>query len=281
MDEPCWVVPEALDTSACIGVAWLSGIMDGVTAPPEAFHTPPLFSPMPRTSRTPVPEQPGARAPGRVGRPPKTYVETEELRGRIKAAAAKVFAERGYHGLAVEAIVQEASLSRPTFYRYFANVDEVLNQVFTEVNARLVQEVRAAVGSAADPMSKVEAGLLAWRGWCEWVGPMLGSIYAEMHNAASPAYHHRNAVIALIVAEVDAAYAHIGRGKASRVLVETFVVGVEHLGYQYHLGSHGDKVQAWAETREAMLRLAIGLLGARPEWQAAVLLADRLGIDLD
>jgi hypothetical protein len=29
-----------------------------------------------------------------------------------------------------------------------------------------------------------------------------------------------------------------------------------------------------------MLRLAIGLLGARAEWQSAVQLADQLGIDL-
>lgn len=270
-----------MGASACIGAAWLSGIMFGTTVITEASPSPPSFLPMPRSPRASVTEPPGNRARGRVGRPPKTYVETEELRGRIKAAAAKVFAERGYHGLAVEAIVQEASLSRPTFYRYFANVDEVLNQVFTEVHARLVQDVRTAVGSVSDPIGKVEAGLLAWRGWCEWVGPMLGSIYAEMHDAASPAYHRRNSVIALIVAEVDAAYAQIGRGKISRLLVETFVVGVEHLGYQYHLGSHADKAQAWAETRKAMLRLAIGMLGARPEWQAAALLADQLGIDLD
>jgi len=236
--------------------------------------------PMPRSPRTPAPEPSGARARGRVGRPPKTYVETEELRVRIKSAAAKVFAERGYHGLAVEAIVQEAGLSRPTFYRYFANVDEVLHQVFTEVHARLVHDVRAALASAPDPMGKVEAGLLAWRGWCEWVGPMLGAIYAEMHNASSPAYHHRNSVIALIADEVDAAYAQLGRGKTSRLLVETFVVGVEHLGYRYHLGAHHSDADAWAETRKAMLRLAIGMLGARAEWQAATLLADQLGIDL-
>lgn len=225
-------------------------------------------------------EPTGSRTRGRVGRPPKTYVETEELRVRIKSAAAKVFAERGYHGLAVEAIVQEAGLSRPTFYRYFSNVDEVLNQVFVEVHGRLVQDVRSAVGSVQDPIGKVEAGLLAWRGWCEWVGPMLGSIYAEMHNANSPAYHHRNSVIELIADEVDGAYSQLGRGKISRLLVETFVVGVEHLGYRYHLGAHRGNAEAWAETRKAMLRLAIGMLGARAEWQVAPLLADQLGIDL-
>lgn len=235
---------------------------------------------MPRSVRLTPNDPPGARARGKVGRPPKTYVETEELRVRIKSATAKVFAERGYHGLAVEAIVQEASLSRPTFYRYYANVDEVLNQVFSELHARLVQDVGAAIMSVDDPIGKVEAGVLAWRGWCEWVGPMLPSIYAEMHNVNSPAYHHRKSTIELIGSAVDVAYAQLGRAPISRVLVETFVVGVEHLGYRYHLGSHDDKVAAWRDTRTAMLRLAIGLLGARAEWQSAIQLADRLGIDL-
>lgn len=228
----------------------------------------------------PNPSEPqSARPRGKVGRPPKTYVETEELRVRIKAATAKVFAERGYHGLAVEAIVQEAALSRPTFYRYFSNVDEVLNLVFTEIHGRLVHEVRSAVDAATEPLAKVEAGLLAWRGWCEWVGPMLGSIYAEMHNASSPAYQHRLSVIGLIANEVDAAYAKLGRGQIPRVLVETFVVGVEHLGYRYHLGERKD-AEAWSETRQALLRLAIGMLGSRMEWQVAPVLADQLGIDL-
>lgn len=235
---------------------------------------------MTRSARSTQAEPPSARSRGKVGRPPKTYVETEELRVRIKSATAKVFAERGYHGLAVEAIVQEASLSRPTFYRYFSNVDEVLNQVFAEIHGRLVQDVRAAVDAATEPLAKVEAGLLAWRGWCEWVGPMLASIYAEMHNANSPAYHHRLSVIGLIADEVDAAYAKLGRNKISRVLVETFVVGVEHLGYRYHLGERRNDPAAWTETRQAMLRLAIGMLGSKIEWQLAPQLAGQLGIDL-
>ncbi|MBH1986518.1 MAG: TetR/AcrR family transcriptional regulator [Burkholderiales bacterium] len=236
---------------------------------------------MPRSAKPASPAAPPPKARGKVGRPPKTYVETEELRTRIKAATAKVFADRGYHGLAVEAIVQEAALSRPTFYRYFSNVDEVLGVVLSEVNDRLVHDVQLAVRGAADPMAKVEAGLLAWRRWGEWVGPMLASIYAEMHQTSSPAYHHRMGVIELISKEVDAAYAQLGRGRISRVLVETFVVGVEHLGYRYHLGEQGRSEEAWREIRSAMLRLAIGLLGARAEWSVAPQLAEQLDIRLD
>lgn len=215
------------------------------------------------------------------GRPPKTYIETEDIRSRLKTAAAKEFAEKGYHGMSVEGILAHSGLSRPTFYRHFANVDEVIGAVLTELNARLIQDVRAAVSAGGDPVGKAEAGLMAWRKWGEWVGPMLPSIYAQLHNPNGPVRMFRSQVVGVLCDDIDGISRQLGRAPVPRILVETFIVGVEYLGYRFHCGEDAGSPQAWAQTREAMLRMVIGLLGSRPEWAAATQLAQVLSIELD
>lgn len=44
--------------------------------------------------------------------------------------ALRLFAERGYIGVRVEDIAQEAGVSRSTFYKYFAERDEILASLF-------------------------------------------------------------------------------------------------------------------------------------------------------
>lgn len=224
---------------------------------------------------------PASGAKSKGGRPPKTYIETEDVRSRLKTAAAKEFAEKGYHGMSVEGILAHSGLSRPTFYRYFANVDEVIGVVLADINGRLIQDVRAAVANAPDPVSKAESGLMAWRKWGEWVGPMLPSIYAQLHNPNGPVRVHRNEVVQVLYEDIDGICRQLGREPVPRILLETFIVGVEYLGYRFHCGEDAGSPENWSQTREAMLRLVLGLLGGRPEWQLAAQLADGLGIRLD
>lgn len=214
------------------------------------------------------------------GRPPRNAAETELIRSQIKAAAAKAFAEHGSHGLSVELITQAGAISRPTFYRYFKNTDEVLQLILREANDRLINTVVSAIRQAVGPLEKLEAGLLAWRAWGEETGPMLRAIFGEMHDARSPAAAHRQRVLEAIGIELNQMAISLGRAPFDALQVETFVIGVEYLGYRFHFGPEAPSDALWQRTRQAMIRLALGLLGGPIEWANATQLAAILDLHL-
>lgn len=214
------------------------------------------------------------------GRPPRDAAGTELIRSQIKQAAAKVFAEHGSRGVSVELITQAGNISRPTFYRYFKNTEEILDLILREANDRLIDMVLTAIRQPEGPLQKVEAGLVAWRAWGEQTGPLLRAIFAEMHDVRSPAAAHRQRVLQAIGVELNQMVVRLGRAPFDALQVESFVIGVEYLGYRFHFGPEAPSDALWRRTRQAMIRLAVGLLGGPLEWAHATQLAEALDVKL-
>jgi AcrR family transcriptional regulator len=65
----------------------------------------------------------------------------QERRRQILSAAKAVFAEAGYHGASIHAIIERAQIARGTFYLYFeskaAVFDSILDQAMGDLRARL------------------------------------------------------------------------------------------------------------------------------------------------
>lgn len=215
----------------------------------------------------------------RRGRPPKTDAELNQLRERVLAATRTVFAHVGYHGLSVELVIDEAKVSRPTFYKYFASLDEVVEILLTRVNQDLIGSLVTALQSAVEPAAKVEAAILAWRQWGEDLGEFLRPFYAELHNATSPVGRHRQITLGVLTTQIAQAVEAMGRARPTPLRVATFINGVEYLGYHYHLETPRD-AGSWADTREAMFRLALGLLGDESDWSDAIGFAHDFDIHL-
>ena len=227
-------------------------------------------------------EQPAPVPPKRgKGRPPRNAAETEAVRRQILQATATVFGEQGSHGTSVELITQACDISRPKFYRHFKNADEALDQVLREANDQLIDLLVTAIRQEGGPMQKLEAGLLAWRAWGEQSGPVVRAIFAEMQDIHSPAYAHRQRVLETLAQEMVQLATQLGRRAFDPLQVETFVIGIEYLGYRFHFGPEAPTEALWQRTRQSMLRLALGLLGGPLEWAHAPQLADALGIRLD
>ena len=64
-----------------------------------------------------------------------------ERRRQIVSAAKTVFAEAGYHGASINAIIEKAQIARGTFYLYFesksAVFDSILDQALTDLRTRI------------------------------------------------------------------------------------------------------------------------------------------------
>ena len=81
----------------------------------------------------------------------------QERRRQIVAAAKAVFAEAGYHGASIHAIIERAQIARGTFYLYFeskaAVFDSILDQAMADLRARIH---RIEVDDPAAPPPQVQ-----------------------------------------------------------------------------------------------------------------------------
>lgn len=75
--------------------------------------------------------------------PPVPGVRRAQTRARLVAAAAEVFAVRGFAGASVEEICERAGYTRGAFYGSFASKEEVFLALLDEHNAATLAAVRA------------------------------------------------------------------------------------------------------------------------------------------
>jgi AcrR family transcriptional regulator len=78
-----------------------------------------------------------ARAPIRRRQTPRAYLRADERRAQILDAAKSIFARRGYHGVNVEDICNEARIARGTLYQHFDNKHDVMLALMEELAARV------------------------------------------------------------------------------------------------------------------------------------------------
>jgi TetR/AcrR family fatty acid metabolism transcriptional regulator len=97
----------------------------------------------------------------RTRRPPGARLEHEpEKRRAILHAAVRVFAEKGYQGCRIADVARAAHVAYGLVYHYFRNKDELLESVFAEQWAILINAIRAideGQGSAADKLAGIHA----------------------------------------------------------------------------------------------------------------------------
>lgn len=98
------------------------------------------------------------RAPRkRMGRPPAT----DDPRGTILQAAARLFAEKGYEASSLGELAERAGTSKAGVYHYFATKQQIYDAITLHVLGGLVQAVQAAVGSHTGAQQRLEAFMLA------------------------------------------------------------------------------------------------------------------------
>jgi AcrR family transcriptional regulator len=88
----------------------------------------------------------------------------QERRRQILSAAKAVFAEAGYHGASIHAIIERAQIARGTFYLYFeskaAVFDSILDQAMADLRARL-HRIEVNVPGAPPPQVQLREQVVA------------------------------------------------------------------------------------------------------------------------
>mgnify|MGYP000392113445 CR=1 FL=1 len=57
----------------------------------------------------------------------------------IMESALKLLSEHGFHGTPISLIAQHASVGAGTIYRYFANKEELINELFKEIKRKILK----------------------------------------------------------------------------------------------------------------------------------------------
>ena len=84
-----------------------------------------------------------------------------EKRRAILHAAVRVFAEKGYHGCRIADVAQGAGVAYGLVYHYFRNKEELLESVFAEQWAILINALGAIDGGAGSAAEKI-AGIFGF-----------------------------------------------------------------------------------------------------------------------
>jgi len=101
----------------------------------------------------------------------------EESRRALVAAAARAFAERGYHGAGIDEVSVDAGLAKGTVYNYFPSKRAIFEAVLLEA-CRLAAESADAIPAdapAGERLRAFVAGNLVWGK----VNPGLSTVFAR------------------------------------------------------------------------------------------------------
>jgi len=112
---------------------------------------------------------------------------SEARRDEILDAAARLFADRGYHGVTIDDIGAAVGMTGPGIYRHFVGKEDVLAQMLLRISVRLRDEGARRVEAAPDAASALEA-LLRWHVDFSLHQPALITVHGrELGNVPEPA----------------------------------------------------------------------------------------------
>jgi AcrR family transcriptional regulator len=83
-------------------------------------------------------------------------------RDQLVDVATRLFAERGFDGTSIEAVLEQAGVSRGSLYHHFASKEALFEAVFSAVEERIGNDVVLAAVDAGDPIGGLRAGCLEW-----------------------------------------------------------------------------------------------------------------------
>jgi len=86
---------------------------------------------------------------------------TPTRREQLLDTAARLFADRGFHGVSMHEIGGACGVSGPAFYRHFASKDDMLAQMLVEISERLLAQAHLRADAADDELAVLRA-LIGW-----------------------------------------------------------------------------------------------------------------------
>jgi len=92
----------------------------------------------------------------------KNVQRGQATRAHLIEVATGLFAQRGYDGTSIEAVLAESGASRGSLYHHFPGKEALFVAVLENVGAQIAAQVTGAMRDTGDPVAELRAGALAW-----------------------------------------------------------------------------------------------------------------------
>jgi AcrR family transcriptional regulator len=176
-------------------------------------------------------------------------------KNRILAAAARVFADKGAREATVEDLLEAAQVSRRTFYLAWRNKEEVLAALYQIACGLVLEALKAAAESAAQPVHKLERCVDAYLAFNRTQPDLMRVLEGEALRADSLLQPLR----AELLDKLGEVVAKAVGGRPDRLVIRGVLVGLEAISHEVH--AEGPPTEArMARARKAMLRILIASL---------------------
>jgi AcrR family transcriptional regulator len=180
------------------------------------------------------------------GVPGKRAAQGRATRGQLIEVATGLFAEHGYEGTSIEAVLTAAGVSRGALYHHFAGKEALFRAVLEALNERITAQLTEVISGCTDPVEAMRTGALSWidlagdpviqrimlvdapsvLGWEQWramdEGRTVGAM-REMLQAVSDTGRLPGELVGpfahMILAALDEAALNVARAPDSRVAV--------------------------------------------------------------
>lgn len=180
--------------------------------------------------------QPGAQDPDQAARAARAEWRSRQL----LAAAARLMERDGFHGVSMQALAEEASVSVGLIYRYFGGKDDLLLAVILDVLDAFSTRVSAAVEAVgADPVERIAAG---FRAYCEVINEHRHAAVLTYRESRTLSSEGRNKIKKLEVDTSEPLRAALRDGMGSGLLAP---VDVELVAHDFLLMAHGWALKHW------------------------------------
>lgn len=201
------------------------------------------------------------------GRPKKTEGQLQDTKNIILKATREVFGLHGSQGLTVAKIIQTAGISRPTFYKYFDNVETPLNTVIQGTNLQLVKQVIVNAKGVSEliPLFKIITD--TYLEWGQKEIDIISSIHQELLNPKSLVCKHRSHTITSLYQLVQSELGKQNKPIPDPIIIETIMMAAENIGYHILLNPNAANIK---EYRSSLIKVAISLLGNKEDWSKAI-----------
>jgi AcrR family transcriptional regulator len=94
----------------------------------------------------------------------KRAAQGRATRGHLIEVATRLFAEHGYEGTSIEAVLSAVGVSRGALYHHFAGKEALFEAVVSAVSAQVTVDLTEVIRDCADPVEAMRTASLAWIG---------------------------------------------------------------------------------------------------------------------
>jgi AcrR family transcriptional regulator len=96
------------------------------------------------------------------GVPGKRAAQGRATRGQLIEVATGLFADHGYEGTSIEAVLTAAGVSRGALYHHFAGKEALFRAVLEALSERITEQLTEVISGCTDPVEAVRTSALGW-----------------------------------------------------------------------------------------------------------------------